>query len=441
MKWLASLFAAAAVVLAACNPDNIIPDQSDWCYRFDFRQNDMMDTTYGRWVPGVGYYTDENNHLGLTYSHNTTVAPAYLLAGIQKGAAGDITVAAAGTVFGIGVNLNETIPSVAPASEIFNIPIVPGDADPNAAPIGSHVNVSIQTNGALIVAYLDVFGQMQNPFGSSNCPGFVDLTHGPTTPTETVWATSMPTWTPEATIYETPTPTPTPSDTPTPAPSWSPTPTPTPTDMVFFGPVLEAEGSSAAAWVRMFIRDTRDAFSRPIGVIWLTGANGRSLEHEEQYATPALTYGVHGDLGTGPQVNNMAAAPTTAWNAISTAFPGVSLVAMPATAVIPVGSQFGAGLRFGCCVGDGTPGPTGITGRFVYMGQPTPTPTPTLTPSATRTPSRTPTPLPFTQTPAGPTFTPNPRATSLPLPYGLPGNTFRGTNMLCAYGDFSIINI
>lgn len=448
MKWLASFLLAASVALAACSDDGglALPDRSDWCYRFDFRQNDSMALNYGRWVPGVGYYTDENNHLGITYSHYATVNPTYMNVGIQKGAAGEISVAAAGNIFGIVVQMNESIPAVAPASETYDILLDPGTLPSGVVPIGTDVNVTIQTNAALIVAYLDVYGNFTNPFGVSNCPGFINLTNGPSTPTETSWATSAPTWTPEATTYETPTPTPTPSDTPTPTPSWSPTPTPTPTYMYYFSPVERWTRPLPVSdwWVNNSRTRESVTGAQPVGVIALDAyapnmGDPYAWSGEPTPDSAAQMWSDNSDSSASlpaARVRSNAAATY-----VATAYPSAAAVWVSdvgGTGAIPVGTTVAGVFRYG----QGGYRPTGnawVDVRWLLYGQPSPTPTPTNTPVNTSTPTRTPTPLPFTLTPAGPTFTPNPAATSLPLPYGLPGNTFRGTNMLCAYGNGSYV--
>ena len=243
MKWLASFLLAASVALAACNPDNVIPDRTyDWCYEFDFVNADPMARTYGYWGDGIGYYTDGSNLLGITYSHSATVNPSAIEVGFRKAAAGDISVRAVGEVFGLSVDVDENIPALVPAGEL-----IPYAIRGSGTAIGTRANVTISASGGLVVQFLRVYGMFENPFGMSNCSDNIVPTTGPATETATPLPTSE--YTPTPLVSNTPTlmpDTPTPTLTTTPEPTWSPTPTYTPTPHLFLGPLQVIPFSAAA---------------------------------------------------------------------------------------------------------------------------------------------------------------------------------------------------
>jgi hypothetical protein len=424
MRLLYVLLTVAALVLAACNSDPL-PTQVDWCYEFDFRTNDPMAISYGRWIGGVGYSTDENNNLGLSYSHTATVQPILVRVGIQKGAYGDLTVASDGTVFGISVANQATIPAAAPANTIFDIDFKASDTA-NAAPIGTSVNVTVRANGNILVSYLQVYGVGANPFPTSNCGEFV-LATPPPAATNTQLPTSQPTWTPVVTTMPTVSPTPTATATATPA--QSPTPTPTPTSFYYLGPIVRVTPYQSA-----FYKDFAAIVTR-IGNDLIAGLIAVSINGSVVYDVkinegvtsyqdiwPNNSFTSSGDNVMGLVQNSSAA------NFVSTAYPSAALnsslsytqpgISTPAAEKFQVSGNINY-----------------LEYRYLYLGWPTPTPTNTPTPTWSPTP--TPTGLPtnqFTQTPAGPTFTPNPRATSITaIPY-LPGNTYRGSEGVCKFG-------
>lgn len=445
-RLIGSLGLAAALILAACNSSPQPPNMADWCYQFDFTNNDSMDLTYGRWLPGVGYSTDENNNLGLTYQHSVTVAPILARVGIQKGSYGDISVASSGTVFGINMENQATIPAAAPANTVYPVDFS-GTTAGNLETIGSQINTTVQANGNILVAYLEVYGVGANPFGSSNCPAFIEMTYAPP-PTSTGLPTSQPTWTPEVT--DLPTLSPTPTITVTPSPSHSPTPTPTPTAYIFLGPVSTVQGNVNCPYECYLMAGApADERAYPVGVMLLE--MGGDISGNVAYGPPvSMKNGSINDLDFLTATPGHGLFDQWTIPNITPAPAGLIVAGVNPTAVTTPGQQlYTWGNRYNALStwykwafsfwGDGSGGfdASSVYARFrpIMYGYPTPTPTPTNTPTWSPTPTRTPqaTNL-FTQTPAGPTFTPNPRATSITaIPY-LPGNTYRGPEGVCKFG-------
>ena len=454
-RLIGTLGLVALLVLAACNSSPQPPNEADWCYLFDFTNNDSMDVNYGRWLPGVGYSTDENNNLGLTYQHSTTVAPILARVGIQKGSYGELSVASSGTVFGINMENQATIPEAAPANQVYPVDFT-GSTAGNTESIGSQINVTVRANGNILVAYLEVYGRGANPFGVSNCLTFIEMTYAPA-PTTTNLPTSQPTWTPEAS--DVPTNTPTPTITLTPSPSHSPTPTPTPTARFYLGPVSSlslSDDSYANGWFKYtaegLIVASTDLQSRIVGfILWRTGGQSNGHIHfiggeplEGSYS-PAATVPAGGALFQAGDDDDYPgnerisiligtpAYPAATW--VATAVPaggGYQWIANPSGA-FPAGT--GQPAYAYPLLGDNSALNSQYQWQPILLGWPTPTPTWSPTPTPTFTPTRTPQVTnQFTQTPAGPTFTPNPRATSITaIPY-LPGNTYRGPQGVCQFG-------
>lgn len=472
MRFLYGLLVLAALVLASCNSDPL-PTNVDWCYEFDFRNNDSMALTYGRWLPGVGYSTDENNNLGLTYDASVSVAPVLARVGIQKGAYGDLSVASSGTVFGINMENQATIPAAAPANTIYDIDFKPSVTN-NAVPIGSQINVTVRANGNILVSYLQVYGTGANPFPASNCGELVLETPLPP-PTSTNLPTSQPTWTPVVTDLPSVTPSPTPTTSPTPA--QSPTPTPTPTFHYYWGPEQSGSYSLSAANQcpgcvnaryranGQFVYDPDGSSSVAAWVGWITsfdsGGGGRNqIFSLMPVSTPAgglpfyvpqagdYQAGSSGDVNTGntADIEYVSVIPANATlypaiaNWISTQIPSVNnYSAWMQSTPAGTGQPSYAGVSIGSDYTDqwnsfGMSGALRV--RPVLYGYPSPTPTWSPTPTATPTATHTGVPTnQFTQTPAGPTFTPNPRATGIPVPQGAPGgNNYRGGASFCGFG-------
>lgn len=213
------LFLLAALILAACagNPD--VPEGTDWCYRWDFSDPGQTPGSYGfgigagSWQATVGIVTDANGNLNITYTSDLTVAPTRAIVTIENMTLGDpaVSIEAAGTIFGIPVNVDQNVPG---GSEYHSLP-VPFNA-PSSDTIGTNINVSMSASSEMAVNDLTVYGRGANPLGSSNCDNFVPTPVPTTAPTATPFPptnTIVPTNTPGPT--NTPSPTYTPSITPT----------------------------------------------------------------------------------------------------------------------------------------------------------------------------------------------------------------------------------
>jgi hypothetical protein len=432
----------AALVLAACDPG--VPDTADWCYKFDFTANDNFAMTYGRWVAGVGYVTDENNHLGLTYQHSDFINVGGVIVGVMKAAAGDVSVSAAGNIFATNVSINETIPAAVPWSEVLGIQFIQGNPDAS----GNTINVTVQSSGAIVIPYLKVFGKFVNPFGIDNCDTVInpeEETTATSTPTNTPspWPTSIPTETPTPTATGTVTPTLTPS------PTWSPTPSPTPTSYYFMGPTAavsyNAPLNSPFSYLRWFASARFSYVPGPNTQIvgWWFDAEGSTVT-TGGYTWEAIIV----PQGADTPVNSSGNMPLVGSESLSYVASGggvdsnsltngvwypsneqnhINIPIRTAVATLRPGAQFAAPCPL-CSrvVGVGTPGfaviggqgkneHTSYAGQFfgapILFGVPSATPTPTSTRTPTRTPQATTTPT--TLPTGGPTFTPNPGVPTL----------------------------
>lgn len=207
-------------LMAACTTANP-PEATDWCYTFQFSQGNYgINFTRGGWAEGYGLVTDEEGRLQFTYTHNTVVAPTYLIIrGVRPDlVAGVIDVEANGIIFGVGVQFDGAIPEHISELEL-------PDAPENSTDQGKTMTLSVQASQQIIIESIEVRGDFQTPFELNTCGGTPTPTHAP----DTVTATSTP-------VTETPTFTPTPSHTLTPSPTFtaSNTFTPSPTGGVQF---------------------------------------------------------------------------------------------------------------------------------------------------------------------------------------------------------------
>ena len=83
MKWLASFLLAASVALAACNPDNVIPDRTyDWCYEFDFVNADPMAPPFAR--RGAGSRQGRRPHLDRRARQRHRAGPAIVVGRLRR---------------------------------------------------------------------------------------------------------------------------------------------------------------------------------------------------------------------------------------------------------------------------------------------------------------------------------------------------------------------
>lgn len=403
-----------ALIVAACSPGP--PDTFDWCYRFDFRVTNSMSVANGSWTSGVGYITDNNNLLSLSYDAGATVNPVSVIIGVTRVDSGDISISSAGNIFGINAAYSETMPGA------FNN--VQASIPASSAGIsGTTANVSVQTSGTIALEYVDVYGVYANPFGASNCGGFEDTptpAPGSATATPSPWPTSAPTATPEPT--ETPEPSETPENTLTPTPTgtwqctWEKTFDFTVDEWDWeaalnnpaFGSLPQATWSSGQGWLHAD-RQTGagPSYSRAAYIVLdisTSTVTYVSMTFSRTAGTMASVawWLIHSDStnlvsqsGTGESNSSI----TKTWSGSTTANQIYLMARSSNVAGSP--SYSGSATITGATIrGTGTNPFTGHACEATNTPSPTRTITPTRTPSLTRTPR-----------PGGNTFTPNPSST------------------------------
>lgn len=249
-RWLYA-FLVFAFVLASCDSDDIVPQQTDWCYIFDFTTNAYtgnMTILNGSWVSGDGLWPNESGLLRANYIHTSIVKPEQIILTIApvSGTSGVIDVEANAIIFGVPFMLDAPIPADIGERSI-DIPV----EDPTY--LGTTANFTVQVSQPMLIRQLEVRGNGLNPFPFNNCEN-----EASPTPSLIVPDTATPTHTP----------TPTPSDTPTPNLTITPqtcvlpgeaTPTP--------GPTNTPEGGYD--WVEVFdFRDDDGGWEPEIGTTY-----------------------------------------------------------------------------------------------------------------------------------------------------------------------------
>lgn len=196
----------AVFIIAACTTPPL-PDGYDWCFTYEFTQDDYgINIQNGEWINGLGIITDESGLLQMNWVEDQTIIPALIIVTVARpdGIIGDVGVQAAGIIFDVAANIDQTLPdSIDEAVLSF---------EPETTISGSETaNITVDAQQEIIIESIEVRGQGFSPFPTNEC--------GPETftpfPTETV---TTPTFTPSSTF--------TPSITPTPSPTFTPSPTP-----------------------------------------------------------------------------------------------------------------------------------------------------------------------------------------------------------------------
>lgn len=217
MNKIILILMSIAVALSGCNQS--VPSRTaDWCYKYDFVEDDYGASIQdGTWIDGSGLATVEDD-LRVSLIHPYTVEPLYtVVSAIRPDTSGSVSVIAQGNIFGITLDIDETIP---PGFDLGRLIFVPESAGSSASVIGQSFNIALKATSPVIIQSLEVLGTGTNPFPESNC----DTTQQ--TPTPLIIPTAEAT----ATITLTPTPpTFTPTDTHTPTETHTPTHTFTPT--------------------------------------------------------------------------------------------------------------------------------------------------------------------------------------------------------------------
>lgn len=409
----------AAYGFAPCTPQGpvatpTLPPLTGWCYNLDFKTSNPFTATYGQWFNGVGYVTDPDYHLYLTYNGANPADVYKAVMGFDRLDPGYANVG----VDGILLNLTRQ-------TFTFNIPAALTHWDyvfnaDNASASFQHVSLAISGTATIAVTNLTLYGWNGNPFGASNCAGYE--------PTPTT--VPPPTATPFPTVAPTATATPI-----TPTATSSATITPTPTETIVpnwcynfdftvdNGGWLVAQGGYYSnAWNatynpigagRYHVLNISKSFSASIitsvriDYLWTSGTNTLTGE---------TSVGIFLNHPTGPSVSWYV--PTNpgspvAWSGSTTA-DAILIQLMPGSN--DSGDDPGGSAALTSVKVQGT----GIS-PFGDNCSPTATPTPTTAntdtpaPTSTNAPTSTRTPLP-TWTIAPPLFTPTPS----PLPTRTP---------------------
>lgn len=198
----AHLVVIASLFLAACGAPPT-PNEDDWCFKYDLRQQLDINVQAGQWLNGVGLASVDGEII-LNFVEDFYLHPSLIQVKILRPQdtpiEQSVSVAMAANIFAIqgqgsievlAANQTENVL----AFENTNPPTVEGNS------------VSITLQGDVVVEYLQVFGEGVSPFGDNNC---IEATATPTQ--EPATATTTPTVTATGTATRTPTPTGTVSD-------------------------------------------------------------------------------------------------------------------------------------------------------------------------------------------------------------------------------------
>lgn len=224
MKNIILILMSIAVILSGCNQS--VPTRTmDWCYKYDFVEDDYgISFASGHWIDGTGLNTDLDGRLSVSLDLGRTIETSYAVVSAVRGNVddGSLDVLAQGHIFGITVDVDESIPQ---GFDLGRLYFVPGYAGEGVSTLGSSFNISVEASKSIFIQSLEVLGTGANPFGMSNCETnqqtptpFVVPTSGTVTETHTAIPTLSPT-----PITETPTPSYTPSETPTFTHTFTPT--------------------------------------------------------------------------------------------------------------------------------------------------------------------------------------------------------------------------
>lgn len=229
MKRLFAILMCLAVILASCEaPPG--PEGYDWCFTYAFAESDYgINIQNGEWLDGEGIITDSSGLLQMSWVHDQTVLPSIVIVTVVRptGVTGDVGVQAAGIIFDVAANIDQTLPDGIDEAVL--------SFEPETTVSGSETaNITVDATDELIIQSIEIRGQGFTPFDTNEC--------GPATftpfPTETV-------------ITPTPSATNTPLVTDTPSPTN--TPSPTPVDICSPGGYLTAyfggHGTSGITWV------------------------------------------------------------------------------------------------------------------------------------------------------------------------------------------------
>jgi hypothetical protein len=235
-------FLLAALIIVGCSSEPPDPDATDWCYIYDFTTGfTEFNVVHGTVLNLLGFIPDGENVISFNYQYDRFVEPLYVIPTITRAPtiAGDVTIDAAGIVYGIATSGQAVLPgAVDSASPTFE--------QTEIGTAGNTINVTIQGSQAIILKRLEIRGMGSNPFERNDCD------NSPYNPTEepTIGTPSpIPTLTPSLTASPVPTATGTPS--PTQTLTSTPTPTNTPSGLwscTFDFTVAENGFASVSPW-------------------------------------------------------------------------------------------------------------------------------------------------------------------------------------------------
>ena len=366
----------ASVILTGCGApvSTGILDQ-DWCYLFDFTQNQQgFLISTGTMLP-EGMASDGTGLLQTSYGYNRDVYPSIVQVRVFRppGVEDEILTTAAGTVFGVSAYFTAPMPAELDSAELTFTPESGGGVeiigDRNA------INITIDATQPIGIESIYIGGMGASPFPYNLC--------APDTPTPPVDINGTGT-----AIASTPSPSPTVTATGTP---------PTATDVpeawicLFDFTVSDYGWSAMEEFVGPLSRDSSGWHSG-----WIGNLRGVALRYSQSLSITSITVDLTRTAGTQP-----ATADTHAiYPGTGAAYWALNAVSAPPEPLTVTGSQFFDDVRIRIWSGQGFTDPGGeVDIRSIKLegtGAPpidcpelaTPTPAPTSTVS-TPTPAMT----------------------------------------------------
>jgi hypothetical protein len=408
------------LLLTSCGMPPIL--DTDWCYRYDFREDDYdANVQFGSWQDGLGFVTSEAGNMVMVLNHDQTVQPAYLSATLRRGllTSGQIAVSVEAHVFGFSSTFGGALPAELDAQEVR--------FDLGNTVSGTQVNVGIAADQTVYFESLEVRGRGDNPFSTINC----DLT--PTPPPDTPTSTSSPTLTP--------------TDGP------SPTLTATAEDNPFFCfydftvdqyifSFGLTEGNPNAEWTLGTGYTTAPVESADYDYIQI-GTSFTGLTEDTHFTRILFNVDYTGTLDptVGWRLPNGADGPSAHWTNYSGSDVDLGLwegdyVTVHGTenvqfegniqrftdGTFTISSALIQGYGLNAICPEGSPQTATPSNTPTPSRTPSNTPTPSRTPLLIQSPTRTPSPGP-SATPGAPTNTPTPNPTNTTLPLLTPAIT------------------
>ncbi len=193
----------AALILSGCGTPPPDFNGQDWCYVFDFTENQQgFAIAAGTWT-AQGITSDTTGLLQTSFVYDRDVYPNYITVKVFRptGITGDITATVAGVAFGLSTYFTGTLPSADSSAELRFAPPANGEeiiGDRNS------INITVDGNQPIGIESIDVRGMGGTPFPYNPCS---DATSTPI-PENTGTGTPAGTATPTASATAGPSPTP-----------------------------------------------------------------------------------------------------------------------------------------------------------------------------------------------------------------------------------------